>query len=157
MRKMDYGCSRIGIMWCLIKYSCDSKVQDKNTEARRRTPKNTKTLVVDLRWKEGRLTKVKEQWRGTAFLWSNQVDAAAVVGAETKVDGGGCARVLRRREVEEWRRGKGRKGKGPSALLIRRRDKRQARESRSPKMDMSQSCRLDFWRLINKSKLYMGF
>ena len=69
-------------------------------------------------------------------LWSNQVDAAAVVGAEAKVDGGGSARVLRRREVEERRRGKGRKGKGPSALFIRRRDKRQARESRSPKMDM---------------------
>ena len=57
----------------------------------------------------------------------------AVVGAETKVDGGGCARALRRCEVEERRRGKGRKGKGPSALFTRRRDKRQAQESRSPK------------------------
>ena len=79
------------------------------------------------------LLRLREQRRGTTFLWLNQVDAAAVVGAEAKVDGGGNARVLRRRELEERRRCKGRKGKGPLALFIRRRNKQQARESRNPK------------------------
>ena len=35
------------------------------------------------------------------FLWSDQVDAAAVVGAEAKVDGGGCARALRQPEEDD--------------------------------------------------------
>ena len=35
------------------------------------------------------------------MLWFDQVDAAALVDADTKVDGGGRARVLRRREEEE--------------------------------------------------------
>ena len=37
---------------------------------------------------------------GVTFLWSDQVDAAAVGGVEAKVDGGGCARALRRREED---------------------------------------------------------
>ena len=34
-------------------------------------------------------------------LWSIQVDEAAIVGVVGKVDGGGGARALRRREVED--------------------------------------------------------
>ena len=59
MRKMDYGCSRIGIMPSFIKYSCDSKVQVKNTDERGRTPKNTETLAVDLGKRERKLTEVE--------------------------------------------------------------------------------------------------
>ena len=39
------------------------------------------------------------------FLWSDQVDATAVGGADTKVDGGGCARALRQREEEDEAKG----------------------------------------------------
>ena len=35
------------------------------------------------------------------MLWFDQVDAAALVDADTRVDRGGGARVLRRREEEE--------------------------------------------------------
>ena len=42
-----------------------------------------------------------KQRRCADEIWSDQVDAAAVVGAEAKVDGGGRARVLGRREVED--------------------------------------------------------
>ena len=45
--------------------------------------------------------RLREQRRGATFFWSNQVDAAAVVGAETKVDGGGCARARRRHEEDD--------------------------------------------------------
>ena len=38
---------------------------------------------------------------GVVFLWSDQVDAAAVGGADAKVDSGGCARALRRRKEED--------------------------------------------------------
>ena len=48
----------------------------------------------------------------------SQVDAAAVVGADEKVNSGSSARGLRRSKEEERRRGKGRKGKGPTALFI---------------------------------------
>ena len=58
-----------------------------------------------------RLTRAVECGGVQTKIWSNQVDAAAVVGAEAKVDGGGSARVLRRREVEEKQRSKGRKRK----------------------------------------------
>ena len=58
---------------------------------------------------EERLTRAVERGQAQMRIWSNQVDAAAVVGAETKVDGGGCARALRQWEVEERRRGKGKK------------------------------------------------
>ena len=62
-------------------------------------------------------------------LWCEQGDAAALVGADAKVDGGGGAGVLRvaRRKMR-------RKWKDPSGLFItRQEDKRQARESRSLK------------------------
>ena len=52
------------------------------------------------------------------LLWFDQVDVAALVDADTKVDGGGRARVLRRRE-EEGDEEKGGKWKGPSAVFIR--------------------------------------
>ena len=42
---------------------------------------------------------------GVTFLWSDQVDAAAVGGVGAKVDGGGCARALRRREEEDEAKG----------------------------------------------------
>ena len=48
---------------------------------------------------------LKEGRRGVAFLWSDQVDAAAVGDAEAKVDGGGCARALRRREEDDEAKG----------------------------------------------------
>ena len=51
------------------------------------------------------------------MLWFDQVDAAALVDAETKVDGGGRARVLRRREEEEGDEEKGEKGKDPRPYL----------------------------------------
>ena len=51
------------------------------------------------------------------MLWFDQVDAAALVDADTKVDGGGRARVLRRRE--EGDEEKGGKSKGPSAVFIK--------------------------------------
>ena len=38
---------------------------------------------------------------GIKFLWFDQVDAAAVGGADAKVDSGGCARALRRRKEED--------------------------------------------------------
>ena len=51
------------------------------------------------------------------MLWFDQVDAAALVDADTKDDGGGRARVLRRRgEGDEE---KGGKWKGPSAVFIK--------------------------------------
>ena len=51
-------------------------------------------------------------------FWYEQGDAAALVGADSKVDGGGGAGVLRvaRRKM----RRKGRKWKGPSGLFITR-------------------------------------
>ena len=42
-----------------------------------------------------------EQRRSAAFLWYDQVDAAAVVEADAKVDGGGRARTFGRREEED--------------------------------------------------------
>ena len=50
-------------------------------------------------------------------IWSDQVDAAAVVGAEAKIDGGASTRALGRREVEERRRGKGGKEREPRPYL----------------------------------------
>jgi len=52
------------------------------------------------------------------LLWFDQVDAAALVDADTKVDGGGRAWVLRRRE-EEGDEEKGGKREGPSAIFIK--------------------------------------
>ena len=44
-----------------------------------------------------------------AFLWCGQVDAAAVVEAEAKVDGGGRARRLVGTRKKKMRRGMGEK------------------------------------------------
>jgi len=70
-------------------------------------------------WKRNELTGAAEQRRSAALLWFDQVDAAALVDADTKVDGGGRARVLRRREEEEGDEEKGGKCKGPSAVFIK--------------------------------------
>ena len=54
-----------------------------------------------------------------------------------KLDDRSGARVQRRREEEEeMKRQREEKERDPSALFIRQRDKRQARESRSPKMNI---------------------
>ena len=73
--------------------------------------------------RRGVLTDAAEQRRCVAVLWSNQVDAAAFVGAEAKVDGGSGVLALRRCEEEEEKRHERGKGKRPLALFIRRRDK----------------------------------
>ena len=52
------------------------------------------------------LTGAGEQRRGAAVLWSRQVDATALVGADGVRGGGGGARALRCREEEDD--GKGR-------------------------------------------------
>ena len=57
--------------------------------------------------------------RCVAVLWSKQVDAAALAGADAKVDGGGGVRALRRREEEEDLKRKRERWKGPSAVFIR--------------------------------------
>mgnify|MGYP005830196571 FL=1 len=44
---------------------------------------------------------LREQRRSAVFLWCGQVDAAAIVGAEAKVDGGGRAPMVRRCEEED--------------------------------------------------------
>ena len=70
-------------------------------------------------------------------IWYKQGDAAALVGAGSKVEGGGGAWALRvaRRKTS----GKGRKWKDPSVLFIKgQEDKQQARESRSLKRQGAQ-------------------
>ena len=61
-----------------------------------------------------------EQRRSAAFLWCSQVDAAAIVGVEAKVDAaaelqrsGGARKKTMRRST------KGKNEKDPSALFIR--------------------------------------
>ena len=56
------------------------------------------TLMGSMGKERRELIRAVEQWRFADELWSIQVDAAAVVEAVAKVDGGGRARVLRRRE-----------------------------------------------------------
>ena len=52
-----------------------------------------------------RLTRAVERGGVQTRIWSNQVDAAAVVGAEAKVDDGGRPRVLgRRKEGDDVKR-----------------------------------------------------
>ena len=62
---------------------------------------------------------LRKQRRIAAFLWCGQVDAAAVVEAEAKVDGGGRARRLDGTRKKKMRRGTGGNEKDPSALFIR--------------------------------------
>ena len=59
------------------------------------------------------LLKLLKPRRRASFFWYGQGDAAPGVEAEAKVDDGGGARVLRWRDIEDRRRGNGRKGKGP--------------------------------------------
>ena len=54
---------------------------------------------------------LRKQRRIAAFLWCGQVDAAAVVEAEAKVDGGGGARRLVGTRKKKMRRGTGGKVK----------------------------------------------
>ena len=49
----------------------------------------------------------KEQQRGAAVFWHDQVDAAAVVEADAKIDGGGRARMLVGARKKTMRRGTG--------------------------------------------------
>jgi len=44
---------------------------------------------------------LRKQRRIAAFLWCGQVDAAAVVEADAKIDGGGRARRFGRHEDED--------------------------------------------------------
>ena len=46
-----------------------------------------------------------EQRRSAAFLWCDPIDAAAVVGAEAKVDCSGRAPMVGRREEEDDAKG----------------------------------------------------
>ena len=55
--------------------------------------------------KKKNLLTILNSGGGVKFFWSGQVDAAAVSGAEAKVDGGGCAWALRRREEEDEAKG----------------------------------------------------
>ena len=52
---------------------------------------------------------LRKQRRIAAFLWCGQVDAAAVVEAEAKVDGGGGAQRLVGTRKKTMRRGTGEK------------------------------------------------
>ena len=57
---------------------------------------------MDLRSRKRRLTDAGLQRRVVAFLWSNQVDAAARVGEDEICDGGGGrARATEKQQEEE--------------------------------------------------------
>ena len=91
--------------WIIIAYfyyQLQIKLWDLRTEGRRigKNPDEWWNPNADLRLKENELTDAAEQRRSAALLWFDQVDAAALVDADTKVDSGGRARVLRRREEE---------------------------------------------------------
>ena len=63
---------------------------------------------------------LREQRRSAAFLWCGQVDAAAVVGAEAKEDGGGRAPMVGRCEEEDDVKGhEGEKWKGPLGFIYK--------------------------------------
>ena len=81
---------------------------------------NTETLMVDLEQGKEELTDADETARSAALLWYDQVDAAAVVGAEAKVDGGGRAPMVGRCEEEDDVKGhEGEKWKGPLGLIYK--------------------------------------
>ena len=60
---------------------------------------------------------LREQRRSAAFLWCGQVDAAAVVEADAKIDGGGRARRFGRREEEDDAKWHGGGWKAPWSYL----------------------------------------
>ena len=71
-----------------------------------------------------------EQRRSTAFLWCSQVDAAAVIGAEAKVDGCGRARTFGRREEEDDAKRHGGEWKGPPGPIYKGKGISDRRENR---------------------------
>ena len=79
------------------------------------------------------LPELVRKRKGAAVLWCVQGDAAAEVGAETTVDGGGGVPEVERHEEDDAKRHGGGGGNDPSVLVIRRSEKWQVRESRSPK------------------------
>ena len=82
---------------------CDLKEE---SEERGRTRMNSGNPNADLLYKQKKnLLMLLNSGGGVKFLWSDQVVAAAIGGADAKVDGGGCAWVLRRREEEDKAKG----------------------------------------------------
>ena len=75
-------------------------------------------------------------------LWYEQGDAAALVGVDSKVDGGGGAGALR--VARRKKRRKGRKWKDPSGLFITGQKISDRRESRGVQSGKGRSCHLDF-------------
>ena len=62
----------------------------------------------------------QEQRRGAAAFWYDQVDAAAIVEADAKIDGGSRARGFGRREEEyDAKRHGGENEKDPLVLFIK--------------------------------------
>ena len=82
---------------------------------------NSVETLMDLYGEEEEgLTRAVEQRRCADEIWTKQVDAAAVVGAEVKVDGGGGARVVTDGMRKKKRGGQGKSEKEPSlGLFIR--------------------------------------
>ena len=113
---MDYGYGRTGKMSSFYQILMR---QRSTSEEHQRTLLNTETLVVDLGWKERRLTKAEGVAERRRVFWSVQVDAAA--GGEVKDKAG-----RRRLSLKHWggtrktmrRRGtKGKKENGPRPYL----------------------------------------
>ena len=76
---------------------------------------STETLTDLGGEEEEELTRAVERQRCADEIWSEQVDAAAVVGAEVKVDGG--ARMLERREEEDKTKKHGGSERDPRSYL----------------------------------------
>ena len=120
---------------------------NKGEEELRRTHRNPNGIWEE----EEELTGAVGQWRRADEIWSIQVDAATVVDAVAKIEGGGGARVLRRREMEERyeeKRGKVKGTPGPIYNVKRLSGRRGNRGGQ--KMDMRQHRRLDFRRFIKR-------
>ena len=82
---------------------------NKEKEGRRRTPKNTETLMTDLWRSKGGLTNADETAeRRRGVFWSVQGDAAArvVEGDEGRRRRSSCG-LVRRKEEEESKKEKG--------------------------------------------------
>ena len=84
-------------------------------------------------------------------FWYEQGDAAALVGADSKVNSGGGAWVLRvtRRKT----RRKGRKWKDPSGLFITGQKISDKRENQGVQSGKRHSCHLDFRDAINDGNI----
>ena len=67
---------------------------------------NSRNPNADLLYeKKKNLLTLLNSGGGIKFLWFDQVDAVAVGDVDAKVDGGGCARALRRCEEEDKAKG----------------------------------------------------